>query len=199
VRTRRRPSARDASADHLSRESMPITGRRHCLGAGSVALAAMRSQLTTRVSPEDLAEIDRFAARLDVPPTALVRGWILAGLSAHKRRPCRAGRAGNGRPAATSRTRGLTSSGPYLRAQGITLGGIQGAGHHDAAGIREVFSGSADPRLGATRSGDGSAAGTSPSSSRHFGCMRPPGYPRTESVLCRVPYEKAARAARSQS
>jgi hypothetical protein len=34
VRTRRRPSVRDASADHLFRESIPTTGRRHCLGAG---------------------------------------------------------------------------------------------------------------------------------------------------------------------
>jgi hypothetical protein len=40
--------------------------------------------VATRVSPEDLAEIERLAARLDVPPSALIRGWILAGLSAHK-------------------------------------------------------------------------------------------------------------------
>jgi hypothetical protein len=40
--------------------------------------------VATRVSPEDLAEIERLAARRDVPPSALARGWILGGLSAYK-------------------------------------------------------------------------------------------------------------------
>jgi hypothetical protein len=40
--------------------------------------------VATRVSPEDLAEIERLAGRLDVPPSSLIRGWILSGLNAHK-------------------------------------------------------------------------------------------------------------------
>ena len=40
--------------------------------------------VATRLSPEDLADIERLAARLDVPPSSLIRGWILSGLNAHK-------------------------------------------------------------------------------------------------------------------
>ena len=40
--------------------------------------------VATRISPEDLTEIERLAARLDVPPSSLIRGWILSGLNAHK-------------------------------------------------------------------------------------------------------------------
>ena len=40
--------------------------------------------VATRLSPEDLADIERLAGRLDVPPSSLIRGWILAGLNAHK-------------------------------------------------------------------------------------------------------------------
>lgn len=40
--------------------------------------------VATRISPHDLAEIERLAARLDVPPASLIRGWILSGLNAHK-------------------------------------------------------------------------------------------------------------------
>jgi hypothetical protein len=40
--------------------------------------------VATRLSPEDLAEIERLAGRLDVPPSSLIRGWILSGLNAHK-------------------------------------------------------------------------------------------------------------------
>jgi hypothetical protein len=40
--------------------------------------------MATRISPDDLAEIERLAARLDVPPSSLLRGWILSGLNAHK-------------------------------------------------------------------------------------------------------------------
>ncbi len=40
--------------------------------------------VATRLSPEDLAEIERLAGRLDVPPSSLIRGWILTGLNAHK-------------------------------------------------------------------------------------------------------------------
>ena len=46
--------------------------------------------VATRLSPEDLADIERLAGRLDVPPSSLIRGWILAGLNAHRTRPCRA-------------------------------------------------------------------------------------------------------------
>lgn len=40
--------------------------------------------VATRVSPEHLAEIEDLAGQLDVPVAALLRGWILAGLSARK-------------------------------------------------------------------------------------------------------------------
>ena len=40
--------------------------------------------VATRLSPEDVAEIERLAGRLDVPPSSLIRGWILSGLNAHK-------------------------------------------------------------------------------------------------------------------
>jgi len=40
--------------------------------------------VATRVSPEHLAAIEELAARLDVPMSALLRGWILAGLNAQK-------------------------------------------------------------------------------------------------------------------
>jgi hypothetical protein len=40
--------------------------------------------VATRVSPDDLAEIETLAGQLDVPVSALVRGWILAGLNARK-------------------------------------------------------------------------------------------------------------------
>jgi hypothetical protein len=39
--------------------------------------------VATRLSPEDLAEIERLAGRVDVPPSSLIRGWILSGLNAH--------------------------------------------------------------------------------------------------------------------
>jgi len=40
--------------------------------------------VATRVSPEHLAAIEELASRLDVPMSALLRGWILAGLNAQK-------------------------------------------------------------------------------------------------------------------
>jgi hypothetical protein len=40
--------------------------------------------VATRISSEDLAEIERLGARLDVPPCRLICGWILSGLNAHK-------------------------------------------------------------------------------------------------------------------
>lgn len=40
--------------------------------------------VATRVSPEHLAEIEELAGQLNVPVAALLRGWILAGLSARK-------------------------------------------------------------------------------------------------------------------
>jgi hypothetical protein len=53
--------------------------------AGSVFTRPNKSvTVATRLAPEDLAEIERLADRLDVPPSSLVRGWILSGLNAHK-------------------------------------------------------------------------------------------------------------------
>ncbi len=40
--------------------------------------------MATRVSPEHLAAIEELASRLDVPMSALLRVWILAGLNAPK-------------------------------------------------------------------------------------------------------------------
>lgn len=40
--------------------------------------------VATRISPEDLGEIERLAARLEVPTSSLIRGWILSGLNALK-------------------------------------------------------------------------------------------------------------------
>lgn len=38
--------------------------------------------VATRITPEHLEQIEQLAARLDVPVSALIRGWILAGLEA---------------------------------------------------------------------------------------------------------------------
>ena len=40
--------------------------------------------VATCLSPEDLADIERLADRLDVPPSSLIRGWIPSGLNAHQ-------------------------------------------------------------------------------------------------------------------
>jgi hypothetical protein len=40
--------------------------------------------VATRMSPEDLHAIEALATELDVPVSALVRGWVLAGLNARK-------------------------------------------------------------------------------------------------------------------
>ena len=40
--------------------------------------------VATRVSPEDLHAIEALATELDVPVSALVRGWVLAELNARK-------------------------------------------------------------------------------------------------------------------
>jgi len=40
--------------------------------------------VATRVSPEHLVAIEDLAGQLDVPISALLRGWILAGLNARK-------------------------------------------------------------------------------------------------------------------
>ena len=40
--------------------------------------------VATRVSPEHLAAIENLAGQLEVPVSALVRGWILAGLNARQ-------------------------------------------------------------------------------------------------------------------
>ena len=40
--------------------------------------------VATRVSPEHLAAIEDLAGQLEMPVSALVRGWILAGLNARQ-------------------------------------------------------------------------------------------------------------------
>ncbi len=40
--------------------------------------------VATRVSPEDLRAIEALARQLDVPVSAILRGWVLAGLNAGK-------------------------------------------------------------------------------------------------------------------
>ncbi len=40
--------------------------------------------VATRLAPEDVAAIDGLADQLDVPVSALLRGWILAGLNAKR-------------------------------------------------------------------------------------------------------------------
>lgn len=40
--------------------------------------------VATRLAPEAVAAIEGLAGQLDVPVSALLRGWILAGLSARK-------------------------------------------------------------------------------------------------------------------
>ncbi len=40
--------------------------------------------VATRISPDDLAEIEHLAARLEVPVSSLIRGWILSGLNAQE-------------------------------------------------------------------------------------------------------------------
>ena len=40
--------------------------------------------VATRMSPEDLHAIEALATELDLPVSALVRGWVLAGLNARK-------------------------------------------------------------------------------------------------------------------
>lgn len=65
-----------AEADATADEQMP---------AGTVWKRPNKSvTVATRVSPDDLAAIEGLAGRLDVPVSALVRGWILAGLNAKR-------------------------------------------------------------------------------------------------------------------
>ncbi|MGI8702182.1 MAG: hypothetical protein ACR2JU_13435 [Nocardioidaceae bacterium] len=40
--------------------------------------------VATRLTPETVNEVEALADRLDVPVSALLRGWILAGLAAKK-------------------------------------------------------------------------------------------------------------------
>lgn len=65
-----------AEAEATAEEAMP---------AGTVWTRPKRSvTVATRLSPEDLAAIEALAGQLDVPVSALVRGWVLAGLNARK-------------------------------------------------------------------------------------------------------------------
>lgn len=54
-------------------------------GAGWTQPNKARSvTVATRLAPDDLAAIEALAARLDMPVSALVRGWILTGLHARE-------------------------------------------------------------------------------------------------------------------
>ena len=72
-----------AEADATADQPMP-PGAAFTRPNKSVAVA-------TRISPEDLVEIERLAARLDVPPSSLIRGCVscLASMPT-SRRPFRA-------------------------------------------------------------------------------------------------------------
>jgi len=65
-----------AEADATADRPMP---------AGATSMRPNKSvTVATRVSPEDLHAIEALASQLDVPVSALVRGWVLAGLNAGK-------------------------------------------------------------------------------------------------------------------
>ena len=65
-----------AEADATANQPMP---------AGATSTRPNKSvTVATRVSPEDLHAIEALASQLDVPVSALVRGWVLAGLNAGK-------------------------------------------------------------------------------------------------------------------
>lgn len=65
-----------AEADATAGEPMP---------AGTVWTKPGKTvTVATRVSLEHLAAIEALAGQLDVPVSALVRGWVLAGLNARK-------------------------------------------------------------------------------------------------------------------
>lgn len=65
-----------AEADVTADQPMP---------AGATSARPNKSvTVATRVSPEDLEAIEALASRLDVPVSALVRGWVLAALTARK-------------------------------------------------------------------------------------------------------------------
>jgi hypothetical protein len=65
-----------AEADATMNDPMPA--------GATLARPAKMVTVATRVSPEHVAQIENLAAQLDVPVSALVRGWILAGLNARK-------------------------------------------------------------------------------------------------------------------
>lgn len=65
-----------AEADATRDDPMP---------ADAVATKPNKSvTVATRLAPESIDEVEALAARLDVPVSALLRGWILAGLAAKK-------------------------------------------------------------------------------------------------------------------
>jgi hypothetical protein len=65
-----------AESDRTADQPMP---------AGATSTRPNKSvTVATRVSPEDLLAIEALASQLDVPVSALVRGWVLAGLNAGK-------------------------------------------------------------------------------------------------------------------
>ena len=73
-KTRRLIEQIAAEADETADQPMP---------AGATATRPNKSvTVATRISPRDLGAIEALAAQLDVPVSALIRGWILQGLRA---------------------------------------------------------------------------------------------------------------------
>lgn len=58
--------------------------REQAMPPGATGVRAHKSvSIAIRLAPGDAAAIEALAARLDVPTSALVRGWILAALTAN--------------------------------------------------------------------------------------------------------------------
>lgn len=56
-------------------EQLPQTGVRRRSGRARV--------FSVRLDPDDIEAIEQIARRMDVPVTALVRGWVLRGMAEH--------------------------------------------------------------------------------------------------------------------
>jgi Ribbon-helix-helix protein, copG family len=66
----------ERNASELTRgEELPATGVRR---------SRTRSQVfSIRLDPNDLAAIEAIARKMDVPVSALIRGWVLRGMTEH--------------------------------------------------------------------------------------------------------------------
>jgi hypothetical protein len=62
-----------------------IAGKSAPAGAAGVQKNRARSVVySLRLNPEDIAELERVAAELDVPAASLARGYVLDGLAEHR-------------------------------------------------------------------------------------------------------------------